>query len=264
MGFEQGSIYHLQGSLVDPVRLRQCADVLATTSSNVLLYAAMDGWRRQMVQSGNELLTSTLGLVQRTRDRIEEIDGLHVLTDELLGAEASHDLDRMHVLIDVSKLGISGYQAADWLREHERIDMGISDHRRIEATMSMADDEQTTERLLDALGALAEASTDFPTPHPVVLPSPQDLEPVTADLPRDAFFGPVEAVPAAEAEGRICAEQLTPYPPGIPALLPGEVINAVVVDYLRSGLEAGMVIPDAADPSLETIRVTQQVVPPRH
>jgi arginine decarboxylase len=264
MGFEQGSIYHLQGSLVDPVRLRQCADVLATTSSNVLLYAAMDGWRRQMVQSGNELLTSTLGLVQRTRDRIEEIDGLHVLTDELLGAEASHDLDRMHVLIDVSKLGISGYQAADWLREHERIDMGISDHRRIEATMSMAEDEQTTERLLDALGALAEASTDFPTPHPVVLPSPQDLEPVTADLPRDAFFGPVEAVPAAEAEGRICAEQLTPYPPGIPALLPGEVINAVVVDYLRTGLEAGMVIPDAADPSLETIRVTQQVVPPRH
>ncbi len=259
MGFEQGSVYHLQGSLVDPVRLRQCADVLATTSSNVLLYAAMDGWRRQMVESGTELLASTLRLAQRTRDRIEEIDGLHVLTDELLGAEASHDLDRMHVLIDVSKLGISGYQAADWLREHERLDMGISDHRRIEATMSMADDEQTTDRLLDALGALVEASPGFPEPHRVTLPSPQDLEPVMADLPRDAFFGPVEVVPAAEAEGRICAEQLTPYPPGIPALLPGEVINAVVVEYLRSGLEAGMVIPDAADPSLETIRVARAV-----
>ena len=257
MGFEQGSVYHLQGALVDAVRLRQCADVLSTTSSNVLLYAAIDGWRRQMVQFGTELLTSTLSLVQQTRDRIEEIDGLHVLTDELLGAEASHDLDRMHVLIDVSKLGISGYQAADWLREHERIDMGISDHRRIEATMSMSDDEQTTERLLGALGALAEASTGFPEPRRVVLPSPQELEPVMACLPRDAFFGPVVAVPTAEAEGRTCAEQLTPYPPGIPALLPGEVISAAVVDYLRSGLDAGMVIPDAADPSLETIRVAQ-------
>ncbi|HEV7566902.1 MAG TPA: ornithine decarboxylase [Microbacteriaceae bacterium] len=257
MGFEQGSVYHLQGSLVDPVRLKQCADVLATTSSNVLLYAAIDGWRRQMVENGNRLLSSTLDLVQGTRDRIEKLEGFHVLTDELLGAEASHDLDRMHVLIDVSECGISGYQAADWLRENRRIDMGLSDHRRIEATMSMADDQESADRLLHALSALGEASHEFPTPHPVELPSPADLEPQTVDRPRDAFFGSVEAVPCEEASGRVCAEQLTPYPPGIPVLVPGEVINRAVVAYLRSGLEAGMVIPDAADQTLHTIRVVR-------
>ncbi|MBN9629256.1 MAG: hypothetical protein J0I18_01370, partial [Actinobacteria bacterium] len=58
---------------------------------------------------------------------------------------------------------------------------------------------------------------------------------------------------------RICAEQLTPYPPGIPASLPGEVIVSEVVDYLRSGLAAGMVIPDAADPSLATVRVVREL-----
>lgn len=75
--------------------------------------------------------------------------------------------------------------------------------------------------------------------------------------PRDAFFGPVEVVPAVEAVGRIAAEQITPYPPGVPAVLPGERIEEAVVDYLRSGAEAGMVIPDAADPSVETIRVVR-------
>jgi arginine/lysine/ornithine decarboxylase len=161
------------------------------------------------------------------------------------------------VLIDVSECGISGYQAADWLRENRRIDMGLSDHRRIEATMSMADAESSADRLLEALGALAEAAHEFPAPHPVELPSPADLELETADRPRDAFFGPVEAVPYEEASGRVCAEQLTPYPPGIPVLVPGEVINRAVVAYLRSGLEAGMVIPDAADPTLHTIRVVR-------
>jgi arginine/lysine/ornithine decarboxylase len=59
-----------------------------------------------------------------------------------------------------------------------------------------------------------------------------------------------------KAVGRIAAEQITPYPPGIPAVVPGERINQAVIDYLRSGLEAGMVLPDPSDPSLDTIRVS--------
>jgi arginine/lysine/ornithine decarboxylase len=74
-------------------------------------------------------------------------------------------------------------------------------------------------------------------------------------LPQDAFFGPIEQVSWKQAAGRVAAEMLTPYPPGIPAVLPGERLNAEVVDYLRSGVDAGMVIPDAADNQVRTIRV---------
>ncbi|MDR6611305.1 ornithine decarboxylase [Leifsonia sp. 1010] len=259
IGFEQGSVYHLQGSLVDPIRLQQCADVLATTSSNVLLYAAIDGWRRQMVQHGTRLLDDALTLADRTRKAIERIPGLHVLRDELIAQEASHDFDPLHVLIDVQQLGVSGYQVADWLRAEHRIDVGINDHRRVEATLSIADDEETTARLLEALEQLSEAAEEMPEPTPVTLPSSRDLEPMMAALPRDAFFGPVEVVSADQAAGRVAAEQVTPYPPGIPAILPGEVINPVVLEYLRTGLAAGMVIPDAADPSLETFRVARSL-----
>lgn len=254
-GFEQGSVFHLQGDLVDPAQLSACADLLMTTSPNVLVYAALDGWRRQMVQHGHRELGAALSLAAAVRAEIEELPGLHVLRDEFLGAEASHDLDPLHVVIDVSGLDINGYEAADWLREHRRIDMGLSDHRRVEATLSLADDEHTAARLVSALSALAGAAAGLPRAKPVSLPSAGHLEHEPAMLPRDAFFAARETVPAEKAIGRIAAEQITPYPPGIPVIVPGERLTAELLDYLRSGLAAGMQLPDPADPSLKTVRV---------
>jgi arginine/lysine/ornithine decarboxylase len=254
-GFEQGSVFHLQGDLIDQERLSACADLLMTTSPNAMVYAGMDGWRRQMVERGRELLGGALELVRALRDDIELIPDVEVLDDELLGSQASHDLDRMQILIDVSATGTSGYQAADWLRAHRHIDLGMSDHRRVLATMSMADDKASAERLLDALWAWRKAANDFDPPPPIRLPSPTEIELESVQTPRDAFFARVEDVPAQQAAGRICAEQITPYPPGIPAVVPGERLNDEVIEYLRSGLKAGMNIPDAADTTLETFRV---------
>lgn len=254
-GFEQGSVFHVQGDRIDQDRLSACADLLMTTSPNVLVYAAMDGWRRQMVHRGHELLGAALDLARRLRTDIEAIPDVKVLDDELLGVQASHDLDRMQVLIDVSATGTSGYQAHDWLREHAHLDMGMSDHRRILATLSMADDDHTAGRLIDALTLWRKAADDFEPPPRIDLPSPDELQLETVCLPRDAFFGRVETVPTGRAAGRVAAEQCTPYPPGIPAVVPGERLNDAVLDYLCSGVRAGMNVPDAADPPLQTIRV---------
>jgi arginine decarboxylase len=254
-GFEQGSVFHVQGDLIDRDRLSACADLLMTTSPNVMVYAALDGWRRQMVQRGGELLGRALQLAKRTRSRLAEISDLGVLEDELLGEQASHDLDRLQVLMDVSETGTSGYQAADWLREHCHLDVGMSDHRRILATLSMADDDATTDRLIEAMRAWRTAADTFDPPAEIRLPSPKELELVTEILPRDAFFGNTEMVPLRDACGRIAAEQITPYPPGIPAIVPGERLNDAVLDYLRSGVQAGMNLPDPADPTMEQIKV---------
>ena len=142
-----------------------------TTSPNVLLYAAIDGWRRQMIERGSELLQSALELARRLRSEIDRIPRMHVLEDELLSAEASSDLDRLQIMMDLSDLGISGYQAADWLREHERIDMHASDHARIVATVSIADNDSTADRLLQALKRLSDAAKDFPEPRPSRFPT---------------------------------------------------------------------------------------------
>jgi arginine/lysine/ornithine decarboxylase len=254
-GLEQGSVFHLQGDRVDPAHLSACADMLATTSPNVLLYAAMDGWRRQMVQHGHQLLTDALDLAVTVRERIAKLPGLRVLHDELIGVAASHELDPLKIIIDLSELGVSGYQAADWLRATHAIDVGLADHRHIETQLTIADDAVTADVLVDGLTDLAAAADTFPTPPGVALPAAEDLELETVMLPRDAFFARTQDVPAMEATGRICAEQVTPYPPGIPVLLPGERIGQAALDYLLSGVRAGMVIPDAANPQLDTIRV---------
>lgn len=254
-GFEQGSVYHVQGDLVDREHLASCADLLMTTSPNVLIYAALDGWRRQMVQRGHELLGGALSLAAQLRQRLSRIGQLEVLEDVLLGAEASHDLDRPQVLLDVSATGTSGYQARDWLREHRRIDVGLADHRRILATLSFADDQRSADRLVDALRGWRAAAESFEQPPTVRLPAPDELQLDSVMLPREAFFGPAELVDASAAAGRIAAEQITPYPPGIPVVVPGERLTDAVIEYLRSGLAAGMALPDPTDPQLRTIRV---------
>ncbi len=254
-GFEQGSVFHLQGVLVDRDRLKACADQLMTTSPNVMVYAALDGWRRQMVQHGHELLGAALDLATDVRKRIQQIPDVDVLEEQLLGVEASHDLDRLQVLIDVSATGTSGYQARDWLRCHRHLDVGLADHRRILATLSFADVCHTTDRLLDALAEWRKAAEFFDRPPAIRIPSAEELQLDTVMLPRDAFFGAVEVVPVEKAAGRIAAEQVTPYPPGIPVVVPGERLNDAVIDYLRSGADAGMVLPDPADRQLHHIRV---------
>jgi lysine decarboxylase len=216
----------------------------------------MDGWRRQMMRNGHELLGSALQLARTARGAIDDLAGLRVIEDQLVAKEASHDLDRLQIMIDTLDAGISGYQAADWLREERAINVGLSDHRRILAQLTFADNEERIDRLVSALGDLTR--TSLPSPRSVVLPEPRDLELEQAMLPREAFFATQEAIPVEESVGRIAAEQVTPYPPGIPAIVPGERISAGVVDYLRSGTEATMVIPDAADPTVKTVRVVTE------
>ncbi|MFH9269174.1 aminotransferase class I/II-fold pyridoxal phosphate-dependent enzyme [Streptomyces sp. NPDC017546] len=255
-GLEQGSVFHLQGDLVDHDTLASRADLLGTTSPSVLLYAGIDGWRRQMALDGQDLLSRALELTAGVRESIERIDGMHVNGEEdFCGPGAAAEFDPLPVIIDVEGLGTTGYRAADWLRRHHRIDMHLVDHRRISAQFTHADDATTADRLLTALRDLSRNAHALRPAPQVDVPTPEELRPVQDCLPRDAYFAATEDVPAAKAVGRVAAEMMTPYPPGIPAVLPGERITEPLLRYLRSGVEAGMNVPDPADPTLETVRV---------
>jgi arginine/lysine/ornithine decarboxylase len=255
-GLEQSSVFHLQGDLVDPAVLKQREDLLGTTSPSVLVYAALDGWRRQMVQHGDSLYDSTLALADDLRQRINALDGLRVYgREDLCGDGLAADLDPLQLVIDITELGTSGYRAADWLRSHRQIDLHVSDHRRISAQLTHADDSTTAETLVRALQDLIEVAPALRPAPEMEIPDPAHLRLEQVLAPRTAFFGRTEQVPIAKAPGRIAAEMLTPYPPGIPAAVPGERLNEAVVEYLRTGVAAGMNVPDAADPKLEGIRV---------
>ncbi|MFI1361288.1 aminotransferase class I/II-fold pyridoxal phosphate-dependent enzyme [Streptomyces sp. NPDC020898] len=263
-GLEQGSVFHLRGDLVDPAELASRADLLGTTSPNVLLYAGIDAWRRQMVERGHQLIGGALELAAHTRTAIEAIDGFHVNdAKDFCGPGLAHDFDPLPVVMDmggVGGLGTSGYRAADWLRAHHHIDVHLFDHRRLSTQLTHADDERTTARLLTALRDLADHAAVVPALRDapqVAVPSPAELRTDQALLPRDAYFARHTKVPPAEAAGRIAAEMITPYPPGIPVILPGERLTEPLLTYLTTGVEAGMFLPDAADQRLETVRIVE-------
>ncbi|MFJ3223090.1 aminotransferase class I/II-fold pyridoxal phosphate-dependent enzyme [Streptomyces sp. NPDC086783] len=263
-GLEQGSVFHLQGDLIEAEFLQSRADLFGTTSPSVLIYAGLDAWRRQMVLDGERLLGEALSLASDVRSAVEKIPGLRVLGhDDFVGSGLSVDFDPLPVVIDVTGLGTTGYRAADWLREKHGINMHLADHRRVSAQITHGDSPATTEPLLDALRDLADHAGELAAGVPeMVVPSGARMRLEQAVRPRDAYFGLAEPVPLDRAVGRVSAEMITPYPPGIPAVLPGERLTEPVLDYLRTGLEAGMNLPDAADPELRTIRVQVGGGPP--
>jgi arginine decarboxylase len=255
---EQSSVFHLQGDRVDPQVLKQREDLLGTTSASSLVYCSLDGWRRHMVEQGRDLLGRVIELARETRERIGRIDGLRLMGDEVIGAQMAFELDPLVLTIDVRDLGISGFQAAEIARTKHHVDFGASDSHRVVARLTHSDDKDTLDVLVQTLTALTKDAQQAETPHPVQLPSPGALELETVMAPRDAFFARIEQVPVEEAEGRIAAEMVSPYPPGVPVLAPGERITRESLDYLTSGVEAGMLIPDAADPQLSSLRVVKE------
>ncbi|MEL7354887.1 MAG: arginine decarboxylase, partial [Cyanobacteria bacterium J06560_5] len=97
----------------------------------------------------------------------------------------------------------------------------------------------------------------LPTPHsppPVAERSRSPHSPLT---PREAFFSPKQAIPVDQALGQICAETICPYPPGIPALLPGEPISEPAIAHLQTILTAGGTLTGCDDPTLQTILIAK-------
>jgi arginine decarboxylase len=252
---EQSSVFHLQGDLIDRHVLTLREDMLGTTSSSSLVYATLDGWRRQMVEHGRELIDGMLALATTARSAIAELDGLEVMGREVIGPDAAYDLDPLRISVDVRGLGTSGFAAAEWLRARCHVDVGASDSCRINAQIALGDDERSIDRLVHALQALVKHQDELDPRPDLPMPRAEHFAARPAVRPRDAFFGRTEQVPWEKAVGRIAAEMLSPYPPGVPLVVPGEVLVEEVLDYLRAGVQAGMLIPDAVDRSLETLRV---------
>lgn len=251
----QSSVFHLQHDRVDPSVLEQRADLLGTTSASSLVYGALDGWRRQMVEQGEELLGGTLERARQAREAIAAIDGLSVMGDEVVEDGYAFEVDPLVLSIDVRELGIEGYRAAELARARYNVDFGAADTCRINARLTHSDDDSTLDVLLATLLRLVADSDRVDRPPAVDLPAPGALDLESVMTPREAFFADAEQVPVDRAAGRIAAEMVSPYPPGVPVLAPGELITGEALDYLRSGLAAGMLVPDAADPELKTVRV---------
>jgi arginine decarboxylase len=258
-GLTQTSVLSVGSDRIDTEKLQLVFELEESTSASALLLSSIDGARRQFMRDGRELLDRAVTSARMMRERLAaEVPELRVIATEELGSRPGvTGVDPTHVLIETAPIGLTGYQADDWLRDERQVDVELVDHRRIMPLVTFAHGEEEVDRFVRALRDLVDAHPDHGDDVPE-LPDPPEIRTEQAMLPRDAFFARTEHVKPKEAAGRISAELVTPYPPGIPAVAPGEAYSETAIDYLEQVVAAGGFVEGAADTSLGTLRVVAE------
>jgi arginine decarboxylase len=252
----QSAMLHLgDGGRLDEAVIDRCVTLVESTSPNSLLSGSLDAARRNAVVRGRTVLTETLRALADTRAAVRDIPGLDVLDERIAGRPGVFAYDPLRLSIDVRGTGASGYEIARLLLEHDDVNLELFGQNVIVAVFGMAEPvAEEAELLVSALRRAVQSLPDTDGSGAAQFAPPPPWGEL-AMSPRKAFLGPQEVVPFREAVGRIAAESLAAYPPGIPNVLPGERLTAPTLDYIQSTLEHGGSLRGASDRRLETVRV---------
>lgn len=255
----QSAIVHVgAGDRIDERVVDRSVTLVESTSPNAILTASLDAARRQAAVHGEELLAETVGSLAELRERIRAVPGLDVLDDRIVGRGGVHAYDPLRLVVDVRGTGATGHRIARMMREDDDINLELFSENVVVAVFGIGERASLTgARLVEALEHAcsrvgeeeAEPLPPFAEPPPW---GPTELS------PRDAFLASQEVVEFAEAEGRIAAESLAAYPPGVPNVLPGERLTRPTLDYIADSVAHGGLVRGASDRTLRTIRVVRQ------
>lgn len=257
-GLSQAAVLHVDTDQLDVPTVRRALQLVQTTSPHFAIMASIDLARRQMVEDGRRLLDETLRRARDTAARLAQIPGLRVLSDHDLTGPGSglHQRDETKLLIGTHGLAADASDILARLTREHGVQPELAGAGHILCITTIGNTDADMDRLVDGLTdvALAVGRRDGGCPPDVG--GALDLAPEIVLTPREAFFADVDTVSLRAAVGRIAAEPITPYPPGIPLVMPGERLSAEVVDVLDGLRGAGNPI-SAADPTLERVTVVR-------
>jgi arginine/lysine/ornithine decarboxylase len=256
-GLGQTSVLCLVGDRVDAQRIEQFLGLHKSTSTSSILLASIDAARHQMVHDGSRLIARSLAHARRLRDEVAALDGLRLLTaEDVLRWPAIDGFNPQHVTFDVTQLGLTGYEAGDWLRDQQQVDGALFDHRRAMFDITIGDNDESIDRLIGAVQVLVRGRAAQERSAIPELAPPSALRTEQVVSPREAFYARAESVALRAAVGRVSTQVVAPYPPGIPLLVPGERVTREIVDALDQIVCAGGVVEGCSDSSLRTLQVT--------
>ena len=245
---------HVQGQRLSIERAADVMSVLTTTSPNYLLMASLDAARAQLDVRGKEMAEDAVLAAKKLHAVIKKYAGLKVLTEADCGGLK---LDVTKVTVNFAEWGYTGIEAGDLFRK-AGIAVELVDAQNVLFLVTYADvtgDYENALAKIDKVLSEMEANKR----DRALAPEAQDVPVTEMVLPlREVFYGDKEAVALEESAGKICGEQVSFYPPGIPVLLPGEVITAEIINYCKMMKALGLPVSGPADGSLKTIRVVQK------
>jgi len=262
----QTAMLHQKGERIRLDRLKSVVKLFLSTSPNLVLVASLDVARKQMATEGAALLSRTIELANDTRERLNRIAGIYCFGEEQIGKPGVYALDPTKITITVKNLGYTGYEAEEILRRRYNVQCELADLFNCLALFTIGTTREAADRLVYGVKELSreDRPIDVFSPSGVLerrlqtgtynLPS---IPPIRMN-PREAFLAPTELVRFKESSGRICAEVITPYPPGIPVISPGEEITPEIVAYLDLEKKAGVRMQGPFDSELRSIRVVRE------
>jgi arginine/lysine/ornithine decarboxylase len=239
---------------VDAGAVARTLRLLRSTSPSSLLIASLDAARRQLSLHGEQLLHEALEAIEVARSKLETIPGIAMVDSSLVGHMGVAGYDPMRIVLDVRGTGRTGYEIADGLRRSYDVHVELPQQATIVFIVGLSDSAAALRRLAGDVDEVVKRLSEPGATAPIVPPAASLFNEVALP-PREAFLGEAEQVAVEDAVGRISCESIASYPPGVPALLPGERISAETVAYLRRLAASGARLHGASDPAFRTINV---------
>ena len=253
--FTQSAMLHLgTGGMLDEHVVDRAVTLLESTSPSSLLLGSLDAARSYAASEGEALLAETVRGLRAARQAIRRIPGVDVLDERLATRPGVQAYDPLRLVLDVRGTGATGYQVARLLHGHD-IYPELAGENVVVAVFGMG--ETAGDNAARLVAALEQAVRELPggegESREFAPPPPWGPLEMT---PREAFLGAQEVVPVDRAVGRIAAESLAAYPPGIPNVLPGERLTSDTWDYVHTILSHGGSLRGASDRTMRTARVS--------
>lgn len=242
----QSSAILINKDRINVSRIKKVYAMLSSTSPNHILLASIDVARKRMALDGHKLLSNTLDLARKTRERINKIRGFHCLDKSYLDGNGRFDIDETKLVINTSEVGLSGFEIFKLMREVENVQMELGEISELLAIFTIGTTQKDADRLVEGLQKISDKYydiTDIKT-----IPHFSYSFPELIVRPREAFHAPNKVISLDDAVGEISAESIMIYPPGIPLAIPGEIITQNAIDLLHFyEKEGGVVLSDSPD-----------------
>lgn len=255
-GMTQASMLHARAGRVNLDDVTKTLKLLQTTSPSYILMASLDLARMQMATEGRKLLDRTIKLAESARNKIARISGVSCFGRDRAKQAGMSNMDVTKLTITVSDLGLSGYHVSQMLNARFGIQVEMADPFHILVIVSIGDRQDDLDRLVEALRQIAAETGLQGTLLPLDRVHPPVLDNRFIMTPRDAFYSDTELIPVGGSAGRVCAEIVTVYPPGIPLFVPGEEISQGAIDYITNMAGLGAII-DGLNDNNSLVRVVK-------
>lgn len=252
----QSAMLHVAATgRIDPAAVGRAIRLVRSTSPSSLLMASLDGARRQLAVHGEALLHETIAAARATREKLLTTPGLATIDDNFVGRPGVAAYDPLRLVLDTRATGCTGYEVADALRNAYDVHPELATVATMVCIIGINQPAEALVRFAGDVDEIVKRISKPGRPVEALVRSPASLSNEMVVAPRDAFLGQSEVVDLDAAIGRVSCESIAGYPPGIPALLPGERITADTAAYLRELVDSGARLHGAADPTMRTIHV---------